>query len=353
MQFCKWILKFGLALVIAGLLLCGLNVVVDPFGVFGDRILKWYSYDMVNNPRVAKIGYLDQYHDNYDSFIIGGSKSSSISPALLNKYYGDASFYSMLMYGGDFHDYEKTLYYIVDHYHPKNIVLHMSLQEIGHYHETRDEIKKSMHAKVMKESQFLFYLKYLTLNPVYAYEKLEAYGKRAIDSFEYSQIIPESGVYNKVRRDAEDLSDLDKYLEANPQFKHGFGKIETVALDKNVESLRRMKEYCEERDISFMMITGATYTLEMKSYNLEDLKEYWAKLASVTDFWDFTGFTPVSDEPRNFYDVMHYRNPIGVMMLGYIFNDPNVEVPTGFGHYTTKDNVAAHAEKVFTKPSEH
>jgi len=341
---------FVSSLALAGLLLCGFNYVVDPFGVFGDKILKWYSYDMVNNPRVAKIAYLDQFHDRYDSYVIGGSKSSSISPALLNEYYGDASFYSMLMYGGDFHDYEKTLYYIVDHYKPRNIVLHMSLQEIGHYHESRDDIKNYLHAKVNGTPLIPFYLEYLFLNPSYGYDKLEGFAKRAIDSFEYSQIIPESGVYNKVRRDAEDLSDLEQYLIDNPQFKYGFGKIETVALDKNVEALKRMKAYCEERNISFMMMTGATYHLEMKSYKLEDLKHYWAKLANVTDFWDFTGYTAVSDDPRNFYDVMHYRNHIGTMMLGYIFHDPNVDVPDNFGHYTTKDNVAEHAEKVFTKP---
>ncbi|WP_337104017.1 hypothetical protein [Paenibacillus sp. YIM B09110] len=350
MKFRRWITMFCSSLVLAAILLGGFNYVVDPFGVFGDKVLKWYSYDMVNNPRVSKIAYLDQFHDRYDSYVIGGSKSSSISPALLNDYYGGASFYSMLMYGGDFHDYEKTLYYIVDNYKPKNIVIHMSLQEIGHFHETRSEIKKSLHAKVLNEPLIPFYLKYLTLNPTYGYEKLEGYAKRAIDSFEYSQIIPESGVYNKVRRDAEDLSDLDKYLEVNPQFKAGFGPITSEALDKNVDALRRMKEYCEARNISFRLITGATYQLEMKSYKLDDLKTYWAKIAEVTDFWDFTGFTPVSNDPRNFYDVMHYRNHVGNMMLGYIFKDPDVEVPEGFGHYTTKENVVEHAEKVFTRP---
>lgn len=58
----KWLrmLPFALA---AALLLCVLiNLLVDPFGVFGDRLLRWDSYDQTNNPRVAKLEYLERHH---------------------------------------------------------------------------------------------------------------------------------------------------------------------------------------------------------------------------------------------------------------------------------------------------
>ncbi|REK77068.1 polysaccharide deacetylase family protein [Paenibacillus paeoniae] len=352
MSLRKWLIAFVASLGLAAAVVAGFNVVVDPFGVFGDKVLKWHSYNMVNNPRVAKIGYLDQYHERYNSYIIGGSKSSSISPELLNKYYGDdASFYSMLMYGGDFHDYEKTLYYLMDEYKPKNIVVHMSLQEISHFNEKATDFKQSLHAKVSGDSKFSFYLDYLKLNPSYGYDKLQGYAKRAVDSFEYSQFIPETGVYNKVKRDAEKVDDLEAYMQANKAAFAPFGKLEASALDKNVEALARMKAYAESHGATFRLITGATSEQELLSYDMEDLKEYWTKLAEVTDFWDFSGYTPISGDPRYFYDTMHYRNSIGNMMLGYIFKDDNAYVPSGFGHLTTKDNVAEHAAAVFERPA--
>lgn len=348
----KWLTAFVAALALAAALVGGFNIVVDPFGVFGDKVLKWHSYNMVNNPRVAKIGYLDQYHDRYNSYIIGGSKSSSISPELLNGYYGDdAKFYSMLMYGGDFNDYEKTLYYIIDEYKPKNIVLHMSLQEISHFNEQATDFKQSLHAKVSGESKFSFYWTYLKLNPSYGYAKLEGYAKRAVDSFEYSQFIPETGVYNKVKRDAEKVDDLDAYMAANTAAFAPFGKLEAVALDKNVASLKRMKEYTESHGATFRLITGATAEQELLSYDMDKLKAYWAKIADVTDFWDFSGYTSVSGDPRYYYDTMHYRNTLGEMMLGYIFQDPDVYVPAGFGHYTTADNVEEQTNIVFARPA--
>ncbi|MFC4779120.1 polysaccharide deacetylase family protein [Paenibacillus sp. GCM10023252] len=353
MTYRKWLLAFLGSLAVTAVLVGGFNYVVDPFGVFGDKVLKWHSYNMVNNPRVAKIGYLDQHHERYNSYVIGGSKSGSISPELLNKYYGDdAKFYSMLMYGGDFHDYEKTLTYIIDHYKPKNIVLHMSMQEISHYNEKATDFKQSLHAKVKGEPLLPFYLKYLTLNPTYGYTKLEGLGKHAVDSFEYSQFIPETGVYNKVKRDAEKIDDLEDYMARNKAAFAPFGKLEATALDKNVASLARMKAYTESRGVTFRLISGATSVQELQSYKPEALKEYWRKIAEVTDFWDFSGYTAVSGDPRYFYDTMHYRNSVGRMMLGYIFKDEEVYVPKGFGHYTTKANVVKHAEQVFTKPKE-
>ncbi len=354
MKLRKWLAVSVIALFAAGAVVSAFNYIVDPFGVFGDKVLKWDSYNMVNNPRVAKIAYLDERHEQYNSYIIGGSKSSSISPELLNNYYGNgAKFYSMLMYGGDFSDYEKTLYYIGDNYKPKNIVLHMSLQEINHFNEKSTDFKQSLHAKVNGDSSLFFYTKYLLLNPSYGYKKLQGLAERKIDSFQYAQFIPETGVYNKVKRDAEEVDNLGKYMAANSAAFKPFGKLDAVALDKNIEALKRMKKYCDERDIHFDLITGATSTQEMKSYNMDDLKTYWSKIAEITDFWDFSGYTPVSNDPRYFYDTMHYRNTLGAMMLGYIFDDTNVYVPKGFGHYTTRENVKEHAEQVFAVQQEN
>ncbi|SER70836.1 Polysaccharide deacetylase [Gracilibacillus ureilyticus] len=352
MKLKKWLGAFIGGLVIAGILLGGFNIIVDPFGVFGDKVLKWDSYNMVNNPRVAKIAYLDEHHEEYDSYIIGGSKSSSISPELLNEYYGDASFYSMMMYGGDFHDYEETLYYLIDNYEVKNIVLHMSMQEIGHFHEEATDFKQSLHAKVSDEPLLPFYLKYLWLNPAYGYEKLEGFGKNSINPMEYSQIIPETGVYNKVERDKENVNNLEEFWKQNPSFNLPMGKTEGIAIDQNVDSLQRMKDFAEEHDVNFTFVTGATYKSELQTYNMDELKEYWRKLAEVTDFWDFSGYTSISDDPRYYYDSMHYRNNVGEMILGYMFDDPDVYVPENFGHYTTKENVDEHAEKIFTPPAQ-
>ena len=73
----KWVLVFLVTVFVLAALLAGLNLAADPFGAFGDRLLHWFSYDETNNPRVAKLSYLEQHHGEYDSYILGCSSTSS------------------------------------------------------------------------------------------------------------------------------------------------------------------------------------------------------------------------------------------------------------------------------------
>ncbi|WP_432662835.1 polysaccharide deacetylase family protein [Wukongibacter baidiensis] len=347
MKNSKWFITLVITLLICGIVISGFNYIIDPFGVFGDRFLKWHSYNMANNPRIAKIAYLDQYHENYNSYVIGGSKSSPISPTLLNKYYKDANFYSMLMYGGDFYDYEKTMYYLIDNYEVKNIVIHMSMHEIGHYNQPDAAINSELSAKVTGDSLSKFYLRFLTLNLKYSFKKIEGLFRRKIDPFQYSQIKAEDGAYDKARSDAEVIGSLEDFLAKYPNFNVDLPKVSGTAIDENVAALKRMKKYCDDRDVSFLFITGATYYKEMEKYKIEDIMDYWKKLADVTDFWDFTGYTYVSYDARNFYDIMHYRTHVGKMMLGRVFDNDSIDIPKGFGHYTTKENVDEYLKTIY------
>ena len=82
----QWLRMFLFSLILIALLICVFNYVTDPFGVFGDHFFQWYSFNFTKNPRVAKIAYLDRLHEQYDSYIIGSSSSSSFSVELLNEY---------------------------------------------------------------------------------------------------------------------------------------------------------------------------------------------------------------------------------------------------------------------------
>lgn len=334
MKLKRWFGVLFVSAIFALLLICAFNYIVDPFGVFGDKFINWHTFNFVNNPRIAKIGYLDNNHDKYNGYAIGGSKSGSINPLLLNEYYGDnTSFYSMLMYGGDFFDYEKTLQYLVENYSVDHIVIHMSMHEMSHYHEAKKEMNNDLHAKVLGEPLLPFYMKYLTLNLGYGTEKLEGLLKRRYDPMESNQFIPETGVYNKSERDKEDLGTLEEYLAKYPEFKNPLYKMDSSGAEENLKSLARMKEYCESRGISFMFIVAPTYEKEMDRYEVDGVKDFLDRAAEITPYWNFSGYNTISEDPRYFYDPMHYRNNVGEMILARIFGDKRVEVPEDFGEY--------------------
>ncbi|MCD7948223.1 MAG: polysaccharide deacetylase family protein [Oscillospiraceae bacterium] len=338
----RWLCIFVVSALVVAALFSGFNALVDPFGVFGDKVLHWWSYDMTQNPRTAKIGWLDEHHADYDSYIIGSSKTSSIPTELLNDYY-NANFYNILMYGGDVYDSEMTVKYILAHYGAENIVINLSLSELMEFNTEDDPIKGNLHAEVDGSSLLAFYSKYLFAHPQYAIDKLKAYAQDSYLVNANKVFIPETGAYDKSLRDVERIGSLADYLEKHPEFKVRNPAEETLpAAEECLASIARMQQMCEEAGVSATFLISPMYDGEMDLYCNDDLFAFFEQLADITDYWDFSGYHSVSSEPRYFYDTMHYRNSVGGMMLARMFQDSDVYVPDDFGVYVTRETVAAH-----------
>ena len=343
MSLRKYLIIFFLSLSAVAAVIAGFNVAVDPFGVFGDRFLVYWSYDMTQNPRVAKIAFLDKNYKKYDSYIVGSSKTSSYSVKKLNEYTG-ASFYNMIMYGGDLYDAQKTAEYVIDHYNVKNLILNIGIEESVQYDQEDDPTKGNLHAKVDGGNEWLFMLKYAFLNPQYAFDKLTAYSRRGYLPTKDEVFIPETGVYNKAVRDVEDVNaDRDFYIWREK-------RNDLMNADKAVASVAAVKKKCDEKGIDLKVIASPLFDTEIQDYNYEQLCSYWQKLAQVTDIYDFTGYSGISMDARYFYDDAHFRNCVGDMALAYIYGDDSVYIPESFGHITTAENAYEFARERFRRP---
>ena len=342
----KWFLYSLIGILATLALIAALNFVTDPFGVFGDRVLDWYGYNITNNPRIAKFGYLDQHHDEYDGYILGSSKSSSISPLQLNQYYENARFYNLMMYGANFSHTEQSMYYVIDNYNAKHIVLSLGLSELLEYgHQTYDE-KQQFHAKVSGDPLIPFYARFLFMNPTYGLSKLinrlsaDIREKpTSVDVFEL-----ETGVYDRSRDDAGMTVNAEVYKNtyspANFGFNQGHYKADLIDIDFAVDIVRRMKQYCDDRGVTFEFFITPNYESDAYSFDEEALKAYWAGLAGIKSFWNFSGYSSISFDPRYFYDYMHFRTVTGEIVLGTVYDDPDVYKPEGFGSFFTAENVA-------------
>lgn len=344
----KFLLIFTCAIIVSLIFFCSINYIVDPFGVFGDKLFKWPTYNIVNNQRIGKIDYLDKNHDKFNSYIIGGSKSGALIPAKMEQYFPGAKFYSMLMYGGDFYDYELITKYLIDNYEIKNLVLHMSVFEIKRYGRG-EGIQNQPHAKVTGESLPMFYFKFLTLNLNYSREKIEAWFKKDIKD-QYSVIRSEDGVFEKTKVDKRLRENPEEFVANEPTFHKKHYKIGNIGLYKNIEALREIKEYCDKNNVDFYVIAAPTHYLEMDAFDREEFTKYWRMLADIVEFWDFSGYNSISMDSRNFYDVSHYSNGVGELMIARMFQDTDVEIPEDFGIYVTKDNIEEVLKKKFAKP---
>ena len=86
----KWLLVLLAAALVLFLGCIAVNVLADPFGVFGDCLFHWPEYAMASNAATGKIAYLQAHPDTYNAYIIGASAASALDPQTLNAYTQDS-----------------------------------------------------------------------------------------------------------------------------------------------------------------------------------------------------------------------------------------------------------------------
>ena len=336
--------------VLAMLLLLGIfpaiNILADPFGVFGDPIFHWYSYNETNNPRAAKMAWLEDHHQEFDSYVIGSSCAASYRMEELNEYL-DASFYNLFVYGSDAKDYRDHAFYLLENYTVKNLVLNLNFNEANSYDTGADDIHYWMHPLADGGSKALFYLRYAFCSTQYAIDKISASFRdtdlpQVFDVFDAA-----TGCYDKRVRDVEKIGDPEVYQAAHGadfQYYSPPDFAQLPYLDQCLQVVADIRDLCREKGVSLTVICSPTYISQLEAYGGEALDRYRAALAQVVDFWDFS-CTPLSYDSRYFYDASHFRNAVGSMVLAEIFGNDEVYRPEDFGTYVTAENCGAYLDK--------
>lgn len=338
----KWLISFVLTALALIVVLAAFNILTDPFGIFGDPIMGWWAYNETNNPRTSKITYLEEHFDEYDSYIVGCSSTSSFPVETLNAYYNrteNVSFYNMIMYGADMLDCEQTIAYLLENDDVKHIWLNVYLDNGMEYDTESNPYTHAMHTKVDGSNPIAFYSRYLFLNPEYGTAKLKSATSNTWLSQWYDIFDEQTGAYDKRRRDIEPISDMADYLNAYPVFANypsGSGYL-LPKVQACVDSVAKIAAMCEEAGAVLTVVTAPVYADYLAYFDYSDIAAFYCALAEVTDFWNFS-ISSVSFEPRYFYDSTHFRNDIGDMALARIFGDTNTYIPADFGEYVTAEN---------------
>ncbi|SHH55918.1 Polysaccharide deacetylase [Anaerosphaera aminiphila DSM 21120] len=317
-----------------------LNVLVDPFGLFGDKIYKWDSYNFTQNPRTAKIGYINKHKGEFNSYIVGSSGCGSIKVDTINKYTGD-KYYNSFYYGSDLMDSYNTVKYLSENTEVENIVLGINYNTAMFFDIGDDEINQRMHGKVAEKNLFDFYKTFLFANPQYSLAKIKDAREDSFFQKDFDVFIPETGVYDKSTRDVENIGNLEDYLnrETYSVFKnYPREEKKLVELDSFKNCMSDIKKLCDEKNINLQVIVFPIYWEDFDNYNIDELETFYRDLGEITDFWDFSKST-ISTESRYFYDSTHFRNSVGDMMLAKIYGDESVYMPEDFGNHVDSSNI--------------
>lgn len=345
----KWLVMLGITVVLALGLCAGANILADPFGVFGDPVFDWYSYNETNNPRTAKLAWLEEHGGEFDSYIIGSSSAASYNVEELNEYL-DAKFYNLFVYGCDTKDYRDFAAYLLERQPVKRLILNLGINEANTYDVGEDSPHDKMHALAGGGNLTSFYLRYAFSNPQYAVDKVFARIKdtelpQAFDVFDAA-----SGCYDKRLRDVEIIGDMEVYERSHSaDFYVSPDTAQLPYIEQCVQSVAEIRDMCREKGVELTVIASPVYTEQWNVYGQEALRRFKTALAQVTNYWDFS-MTPISYDSRYFYDATHFRNAVGTMVLAEIFDNPDVWRPERFGTYVTAGNCEAYLDRLFSDP---
>lgn len=325
-------LLMGIRVGIAPGYLAGVNISTDPFGVFGDRHLHWWSYNETQNPKVAKFQYLKQHHEDFDSYIIGGSEAGAYPVDAFNDFF-DARFYNLALYDADMRVSEQYCKYLLEHYEVKNIVLNVSLANGLSDNGKENGFLDAMPYQLSDESAFAYYRRYLFADPRYGKEKLQCQSQNGYLRQDFDVFDANTGSFDTRQEDSVRIGDVPSYLQENANFDYNavprHELTETEACMKRVAAIR---ELCDKHHVNLIVIAAPMYQGYVSRFDQGMVEAFYKKLAEVTPYWDFS-WSALSQDPRYFYDETHFRKFVGRMVAARITDAPSVYVPDGFGVY--------------------
>ena len=328
----RWFIMLLCATFIVAAPIPVLNILIDPFSVFGDPLFGWHSYGMTNNPKTGKFAYLDSRIGMYDAFIIGPSGSSGFSTEALEKHTG-LRWYNMFHYGANM-DYTKRLTeYLIETHHPKQLLLCLPPVSAVSYSPRIMGVTTAQPLNPFWKLPFLF------AEPEYSFKKMDAHAERSYVQSGADVFIAETGEYNKTRRDAEAIGSMHEYLAAYPEFiDPSFWNQGMVYIEECVAAVAKIADMCKRYGIDLIIAAPPIMAENMEAYKVEQVLEFYSRIVELSEFWYFVT-TSVSFEPRYFYDTTHFRNNVGEMMIARMFGDDSIYIPDGFGTLVTEANV--------------
>lgn len=317
-----------------------LNLIADPFGVFGDRLLGWWSYNETRNVQVAKFSYLEQHHEEFDSYVVGGPSAGAWDTQALNAVF-NAKFYNLALNTQDMRDAEQYVRWLIGHYEVKNLVLNVTVDSAkAHAGDGRD-VTEDMPCQLDGSSSIAYYVRYLFANPRYGLSKLRRIGADSIVPNSFDVFDAGTGAIDYSARDVEAIGagGLEDYLESNPSFTDLPASAPLLGQRECVASVAAIRNLCEEAGVNLVVVAAPVYYDYLTRFSRKEVEDFFTALARVTPYWDFTS-SPLSRDPRYFYDPVSFRTCVGEMMLARMFGGSSAYVSKNFGVYRTADSGA-------------
>ncbi|MDO4345099.1 MAG: hypothetical protein Q4C50_09885 [Eubacteriales bacterium] len=343
MQYKKWC--FGILGVIAAVVLfiAGMNYFVDPFGYFtfqsGDyNDVDFKILDTQHYQRVLKLQHVLHFKDQYDAYILGGSKTGAFCTEKLQEMDG-YRYYNMYEFQGTLPEYEMLVEFLLENAAPKKIIVNFSGAEVHRIVNNNESVVMQNPALLTGESQIGEYLDFLMKDVRSSFEVLADQVKNGKPETVHNYTGGErnlDALYNSRRGNTQ--------MTAGNVLRNYESRLERIFADTNqakysaecLEVLQNIKSMCDENGVELMVWFAPTFITGTMDYEGTAYREYLRKVAAITDFWDFGGYNDITMNPYNFFDWGHCYYEVADLVIDTVAGKDSYE---GFGYHVTPENV--------------
>lgn len=339
MSYKKWIINVTLIVVAMIVIMCFINYKMDIYNYWkaGEEV----AFRTDTYTRILKLRHISKNPDKYYGYIIGGSKAGVLDADLISKY-DNGKFYNVSVPWGCFEDYDAYIQYIAENTSAKKIILHLSSIEVLEFsRENMPAVITPSKIDDIKEK-----IKFLIINPVQIIQDINS--EKGYDFVNggrnYAQQLKEIEEEGDTYFERSVTTEYDELLDIifnDPK--------NLIAFNENMEALAHIVQICKENEIDLQVVIGLTFISELYKFEGDIYWSYLRAIASLVNYWDFSGFNDVNRNPYNFINFQHYNYKVGDKMINIMYGKEKMD---GFGEYIDPNNFNDYLDRRIGKYSE-
>lgn len=344
----QWTILFISLIALCVVIIMGSNYIVDPFGYFRAQGGDCYELNELYYLREIKAQHIKNFSDEYDAYLIGGSKAGGIRTEKLKELDG-YNYYNAWELSGNFQDYYYYTKYIVEHCKPKKILLHISTSELKRYNRESVGDIYEIPAEITGASKVNETFEFLFKNLTASVDEIKKHNSND----------PADIIYPTYKTGERNLKKYYDYYQQNQDTYYDFlfkkkvddylprltkGPIDkTYVVEHSIADLKEIKRLCDEHDVELQVVVGTVFLGEQIFYEGESYYSFLEQLVQITGgVWSFNNYNDIMKNPFNYYDTYHYLYQTADLMIDTMTGKQN---PEGFGVYLTMDNIEQHIKK--------
>jgi hypothetical protein len=245
------------------------------------------------------------------------------------------------MSGATLYDYLMHIRYMIKEQYPiKTIYLQLDPISMNFYGNLESDYLNKLHPYVENKSLALFYFEYLSL--FFPFNIKNKITQNIHYTFKTTYDL-ETGVWKNLSNEKKISENCEEYVKHESSFHRDDRAI--LKYTKKEETRRDLKEIvalCKINHIKLYIFMTPHNKSIMDTLITEDYLDYLKDIASISEFYDFSGYNSITTNNCNYYERSHYRPFIGSLIAAKIFDNKSIQVPNDFGKLVNKKNITEH-----------